>query len=50
MVPAAKAHGAVIIASEPLSTDPGWQPVQPNHLVIVDEALNVTQRAIRLEA
>ena len=28
--------GAVIVSSERLSEDPGWQPVPPNHMVIID--------------
>ncbi len=39
-------EGAVIVASEPLSEDPGWEPVPPNHLVTVDEDLSVTISAI----
>ncbi len=38
--------GAVIVASEPLSEDSGWEPVPPNHLVTVDEHLSVTINAI----
>lgn len=33
---------AVIVASEPLSKDPAWQPVPANHLVVVDENLFVS--------
>jgi len=39
-------EGAVIIASEPLSKDPGWDSVPPNHLVTVDEHLSVEISAI----
>lgn len=28
-------RGAVLVCSEPLSSDPGWQPVPPQHLVVV---------------
>ncbi len=38
--------GAVIVASEPLSNDPNWEPVPPNHLVVVDEHLSVSLEAI----
>ena len=34
--------GAVIIASEPLSQDPGWDRVPTNHIVSVDGDLEVT--------
>lgn len=33
--------GAVIVASEPLSSDPGWQKVPENHLVRIDEDLRI---------
>ncbi|MEM7356823.1 MAG: hypothetical protein AAF657_38770, partial [Acidobacteriota bacterium] len=33
--------GAVIVASEPLSKDAGWEPVPENHLVLVDQDLQV---------
>ena len=35
MEPPTDTHGAVIIASEQLSEDPGWTMVPPNHLVVV---------------
>lgn len=41
-----RAQRAVIIASEPLSKDPGWKAVPPNHLVSVDEDLSVAIEAI----
>jgi predicted glutamine amidotransferase len=47
MRPASAGNQAVIVASEPLSKDPGWQPVAANHLVIVDEDLHVEQRPIQ---
>jgi predicted glutamine amidotransferase len=28
-------HGAVIVSSEQLSDDPGWEPVPVNHLVVI---------------
>jgi ergothioneine biosynthesis protein EgtC len=34
--------GAVIVASEPLSTDPGWELVPVNHLVVIDQNRAVT--------
>ena len=37
---------AVIVASEPLSDDPGWRRVEVNHLVVVGEDLSVEQRPI----
>mgnify|MGYP002725683070 CR=1 FL=1 len=33
---------AVIVASEPLSKDPGWDPVPPNHVVCIDEDFKCT--------
>lgn len=37
MVSPETGHGAVIVSSEPLSEDPGWHKVPPNHMVIVRE-------------
>ena len=37
----------VLFASEPLSADPGWEPVPENHLLLVDAEHNVTSRAIK---
>jgi predicted glutamine amidotransferase len=49
MVEPDQGHGAVIVSSEPLSQDPGWHQVPPNHAVLVRadgtaqvRALNVT--------
>jgi glutamine amidotransferase len=39
-------RGAVLVCSEPLSEDPGWDRVPANHLVVVREDRSVTQRAI----
>jgi len=33
--------GAVLICSEPLSEDPGWERIPRNHVVVVDEQRNV---------
>ncbi len=46
MVPASEGNHAVIVASEPLSDDPGWQRVAPNYLAVVHEDLHVEQRPI----
>lgn len=35
MLEAGTERGAVLISSEPLSQDPGWQAVPPNHMVLV---------------
>lgn len=40
--------GAVIVASESLSGDPGWMPVPPNHLIAIHGDLSVDIRAISL--
>ena len=39
-------QGAVLVCSEPLSQDPGWDPVPPNHLVLVREDRSASLRAI----
>ena len=46
MVPASESNHAVIVASEPLSDDPGWERVAPNHLAVVHKDLHVEQRPI----
>lgn len=38
-------QGAVIISSERLSDDPGWQAITPNHLVLVAESAEAQIRA-----
>lgn len=42
MVDADEAEGAVIVASEKLSDDPGWDRVEANHLVLIDEDRKVS--------
>ncbi len=37
--------GAVIVSSEPLSHDPGWEKIPPNHLVAIAE-----DRSVRFQA
>ncbi|MCA8942131.1 MAG: class II glutamine amidotransferase [Planctomycetes bacterium] len=44
MVSARPGEHDVIVSSEPLSEDEGWEEVPPNHFALVDEA-----RALRLE-
>ncbi len=41
-------HGATIVSSEPLSDDPGWEPVPVNHLVVIppDHRLRVLPCAV----
>ncbi|MAG57705.1 MAG: hypothetical protein CMJ83_15570 [Planctomycetes bacterium] len=46
MVDADTEDGAVIIASEPLSADPGWEPVPANHVVVVGGGTRVETRAL----
>lgn len=49
MVPAEKnASGAVIVASERMSDDPGWELVPRNHMVLVSPRREVTLRALAL--
>ena len=44
MVSPNEGGAAVIVASEALSDDPGWEKVPVNHMVVIDEAHNVTLR------
>ena len=37
---------AVVVASEPLTEDAEWQRVEPNHFLVIDELLNVSQQPI----
>ncbi len=39
----------VIVASEPLSADPGWEPVATNSLMLIDETHKVTMRPVRCD-
>jgi len=47
MVDADVRSDTVIVASEPLSADPGWEPVATNSLMLIDETHKVTMRPIR---
>jgi predicted glutamine amidotransferase len=40
----------VIIASEPLSDDPGWEPLEPNSMILVGEDHEISLRPLRLDA
>ena len=44
MLRPAQGYGAVLVASEPLTRDPGWEPVAANQLVVIDEDLSVEAR------
>ena len=46
MVAPDQGRGAVIVASEPLSQDPGWEPVPANHLVVVRPDQSVSLRPL----
>lgn len=46
MIEPEKGKGAILISSEPLSADPGWQKVPVNHLVMISEDREATVRAI----
>jgi predicted glutamine amidotransferase len=35
MIAPERNEGAIIVSSEPLSEDPGWEKVPPNHLVLI---------------
>jgi glutamine amidotransferase len=48
MVERRDGSGAVIVSSERLSDDPGWQVVPVNHLVSIDEGRNVQIRPIEV--
>lgn len=48
MMPPTDRHGAILIASEQLSDDPGWQVVPPNHLVLVQTDRKVSLRPFEL--
>ncbi|MFG0284946.1 MAG: class II glutamine amidotransferase [Phycisphaerales bacterium JB039] len=37
-------HGAVIVASEPLSDDPGWESIPPNHVALISDSGSVNLR------
>jgi len=50
MVDPLQGEGAVLIASEPLSEDPGWQKVPPNHMVVVRNDRTVDVRALSIAA
>jgi predicted glutamine amidotransferase len=41
-------NGTTLIASEPLSDDPGWDPVPRNHVVTVYPDRTISTRPIRL--
>ncbi|MEC9372287.1 MAG: class II glutamine amidotransferase [Planctomycetota bacterium] len=41
MIEPEEGEGAVLIASEPLSDDPGWQMIPVNHVVLVNERREV---------
>ncbi len=47
MVDADVRSDTVIVASEPLSADPGWEPVPNSSLMLIDEAHQVTMRPVR---
>ena len=38
-------QGAVIVSSERLSDDPGWQSINPNHMVLINEDSSVDFKA-----
>ncbi|MEX1096984.1 MAG: class II glutamine amidotransferase [Planctomycetales bacterium] len=46
MVPTDEVRAATLVASEPLTEEPGWTPVPRNHLVLVHPDESVTIRAI----
>jgi ergothioneine biosynthesis protein EgtC len=40
----------VIIASEPLSDDPGWESLEPNSMILVDEDRQISLRPLSVDA
>lgn len=47
MVQPERGRGAVIVCSEPLSEDSGWQKIPANHLVMIGDDLDVRMRPLR---
>ena len=45
---ASESGKAVLVASEPLSSDAGWRRVAANYVVLIDKHLSITERAITL--
>lgn len=37
---------SVVFASEPMDDDPGWEPIEPGHLVHVDDQLAITRHVV----
>ena len=46
MVESEEEHRAVIVASEPLTEEPGWTPAPPNHTLLVHSQHSVSMRAL----
>jgi glutamine amidotransferase len=46
MLDATDRYETVLVASEPLTEEPGWQQVPRNHLVMIDEDLRLEMREI----
>jgi predicted glutamine amidotransferase len=49
MVDADRQRGALLVSSEPLSEDAGWDAVPPNHLVLLRRDSTVEVRPVELE-
>lgn len=47
MLEGAPGAGAVLVSSEPLNNDPGWEPVEPGSLLLIDEDAGVRTVPIR---
>ncbi|MBT8486060.1 MAG: class II glutamine amidotransferase [Phycisphaerales bacterium] len=43
-------RAAVIVASEPLSDDSGWKPVAADHMLLIDETLQIETRPLEVVA
>lgn len=41
-------HGAVLVASEPLTVNEGWVPVTPNHALVIREDLSLQMREMEI--
>jgi predicted glutamine amidotransferase len=46
MLGEADSNGTVIVASEPLSEEPGWQEIPSKHVILIDSDRRFDIRAI----
>jgi predicted glutamine amidotransferase len=48
MLPSKRSERAVVLSSEPLSDDPGWEKVPVNHVVLIEPDLRVEMRPVEI--